>query len=467
MLNDPSQCASPSELSKLKLVITKTKKTIDPSNIAHPYKIMVTTEEIPINPTRYKTRLFRTKQTKITDLKNDFFGLEDMGQFLTVELFQLENLLRPPHQTHCTLEVLYSGNCAQYVEFYFEAGNEVIQVLRKYNLPTEIIGEIGGVLKVSMMFGMVYTIYNQAKKKSFIIGSVFSRRKNSRKNQIRERRAHEGRDETRSTEGSNQPQRVRFLPKKQSRRMVPAGISQKAEEECFASKTDFPHLIKKVNSLDVLERIGLNEYSRKLLPQALLIKRFVDKSPILRERLKALIKASNQSTGQEKSTTIEEKNDQIKNLIKKFIQCQISQRPQNGVLTKKHEAKTKIWSSGLQEIPEAGEFIEKPKAKSIEKNGILKSRRLVKVERTKNREENSKPKVHSQKDSEKPDSLLKKKQNRYSRPSSQVSGPGQASVGLRVRKRKFGSSGSLGRRIVFKSRIHRSKIQKKSTTKNL
>ena len=390
------------------------------------------------------------------------------------------------------------GECPFYLDFSFEAGSEVIQVKRKYNIPTEIIGEIGGVLKVALMFGMVYTIYNKAKKKSLIIKSVFSSRKKNRKNRVRQRRHGQAPNQSQNAEGSGKPQRVKFLLSRKSQKIAPPQVSKKVKQECFKAKLDFPYLVKKLNSLDFLQKIGLNEWTKKMLPQALLIKGLIESSTILRERFEALKKKAEERRVQEKSSknhdllnrsngTQEQrlalaehsskedskqnsvsdsrkKEDQIKNLLKMFIESKIHGQPKNGSFSQKNRAET--WSTDLVKVAEARDIQGITKSNHHRNKGILKScssRRVVKNETLK---ENPKPEIDPQQHYQNIQNSTQKKINQASMPQSLRKRPDQAPTGLKGRK-KFGSSASLGRRILFKSRLTGSKIRKKSSAKKL
>ena len=489
-LEDPSQCASAEEVSKLRVVITHTKKTIDPSNYTHPYKITVTTEEIPVNPAVSNLRAYLTKKTKITDLRNSFYGPQEKGEFLTLEASTKVQRLRPSKSTYCKLDQDFVYNCDTYVGFEYEAGTEVIQVKRKYTLPTEIIAEIGGVLKVCLIFGMVYTIYNQMKQKSFFIQGIFSKQGKTRINQVGARGPGYGREQTRSREALEEQGKIKFLPKSQSVLKSTPHHSQKVKEECFKSKTDIQELLQNVNCLDVLEHLGLNEWTKKMLPQALLIKRLIDKSPILRERFEASKKKKSKEKlrqekrknhskielkeNQEKRLTqgepspkkdaglgsnFEQKKDQAKNLLKLFIKSQIYNRPKNGIFSQKNHMK--IWLNGLGNNKEAEFNIDEPKYKSFGNKGILKSHRLSKAaENHKSEEKPKKTKIDSQQNLEKAKSFPKS-DHEESWLSSSVQTPKEASLGLRSRKR-FGSSASLGRKIQVKSRFSPIKMKKKA-----
>ena len=95
-LEDISSCASASEVNKLNLVLVNTKKTLNPSNYTHAYQTIASMEEIPISLSNIKSRTYLTKKTKISDLRNDFLGPEEKGEFLTRSLSQQINIIRPP-----------------------------------------------------------------------------------------------------------------------------------------------------------------------------------------------------------------------------------------------------------------------------------------------------------------------------------------------------------------------------------
>ena len=257
-------------------------------------------------------------------------------------------------------------------------------------------------------------------------------------------------------------------------------------------------MITNVNYLDVMEKLSLNEWTKKMLPQALLIKRLVEKSPFLRERFADLTQKSTgrfeqteqkihlqeefeknnekkpslvQQSSQEELTPkplfeIEEKRDKdFKNLLKFFIENQINlnYRSRRGLFTPKNEVKN--WSSDLSKIEEDEVEVEMPKAKSLQKNAILKGGRASKegkslISQKCPRQKSDTQKIHDDKD--KPQPLTKKVIKKLSRPDSLRRRPNQAPTGLRGRKR-FGSSASRGRKILVRSRFSPSKLRKKSS----
>ena len=289
--DDLTQCISAADVNKLRVVVASTKKTIVPSNYSHPFITTVTMDEIPVDPATIKFRKYESKVTKIIDLRNDILGVNERDKFVSIRLFSQDSIARFGAGTSCPKATLvFIGGCPDYISFQLKGGSEVIQVKRQYNSPTEIMGEIGGVLKVALMFLMVYTIYNQAKKKSFIIESVFSRRKGEKADSQKGKEKAKAHSESGSGEGSGGPGRVKVVPKSVLRKGG-RQYSKKVKEECFRSATCFSNLLKNVNFLDLLESLALNEYSKKILPLAILVKRMIMKSPILREKYYAANKS--------------------------------------------------------------------------------------------------------------------------------------------------------------------------------
>ena len=177
---DPSECISPASVSRLKVVLAQTKKAVVPSNYTHPYKIEVTMEEMRINPLRQRERKYQSKVTKIVDLRNELFQETEMNQFLSTSVLSENNLLRFGAPTTCPRSLnplLFSRTCQDYISLFLRGGSEVVRVKRLYNSPTQIIGEIGGVLKVALMVVMVYAIYNNMIKRTFVKERVFSQEK--------------------------------------------------------------------------------------------------------------------------------------------------------------------------------------------------------------------------------------------------------------------------------------------------
>ena len=77
------------------------------------------------------------------------------------------------------------------------------------------------------------------------------------------------------------------MPRSQSTRSRDLQNPKKVKEECYRSVTCFSNLQNNINLLDLLENITLNETSRKMLSQGILIKRMIMTSPKLRESYQA------------------------------------------------------------------------------------------------------------------------------------------------------------------------------------
>ena len=175
--------------------------------------------------------------------------------------------------------------------------------------------------------------------------------------------------------------------------------SKVVKEECFRSATSISHLMKTMNFLDLFENLALNEYSKKLLPQAILIKQHIMNSSTLREKYYASKKRINNTEihfkgdfgeneeekeseseegGNDNHTLISEKKiatgidneyDDIKHSLRSYIQSHINMRALNNLSRRKTHAKSPPRS--LEANPEAEIIFNIPKAKNYGQQGIM------------------------------------------------------------------------------------------------
>ena len=282
---DPSQCLPLASVNKLKVVAANAKKTIVPSNYTHPFQINVKMDEIAIDPYQVKYFQFEAKVTKIVDLRNDFVGEEDRAQFVSTHFFMQDTFPRTTARTICPNATgpALTRNCIEYIAIAYRGGSEVVRVKRLYKSPTQIIGEIGGVLKVALMFVMVYAFYLKSRKRSFVIESVYSRKKENRINDKMARILNKGKMEVTKKGVFGHTERVKVAPRSRSRSTNDPKNSKKVQEECYTSATCFSKLQKNFNIFDLFERLSLNKHSRKMLPQAMLIRTMIMKDPALKK----------------------------------------------------------------------------------------------------------------------------------------------------------------------------------------
>ena len=261
---DSSECVSASTVGKLRVVLAKAKKTIVPSNYANPYKITVRMDEITIDPLRLKFPQYEVKITKIVDLRNEIFGEEDKGQFVSASLIFQDSVPRFRPVTSCphAQGAAFTRSCSGYISLIYRGGSEVILVKRQYNSPFQIIGEIGGVLKVTLMLSMAYAFYLQMKKRSFVIESVFSRKKRKGEHYRAAKILNKNRKEIKKKDSVGVSRRISVQSTRQSRRRPGAPGLKEVREECFRSATCFKSLQENVNILEVLEDLTFNQLSK-------------------------------------------------------------------------------------------------------------------------------------------------------------------------------------------------------------
>ena len=267
-------------------------------------------------------------------------------------------------------------------------------------------------------------------------------------------------------------------------------------------------MVDNVNYLDLMEGLILNKYTKKLLPQAALMKRFIEKTPKTRERFYAISKdRPRENFGQQENSTndppdekidenqphkefndqeqkmkeevevvsrapeseasskkIQENEEEIKQLFRLFIENQISFRAGQDPLRGKTEAKKH--QKSFQEINSPDKIIEDSSAKNKKLgNDSILNQKTSKVLKNQSSQEIGRPSDALQNDSETPKSP-QKSSNPGSKPPSPSKRPNRVPPGPRSRKRIIGRKSSLGsRKMLFKSKFSASGFRKKSSTK--
>ena len=433
-LKDSSQCVTPTPVKNLRVVAANTKKTIESSNYTHPYKTTVSMDEFLLDPWTVKVRRYDAKVTKVIDLRNEIFGEKDRGQFVSIAASYQDNIVRFGGGTTCQKGPgpLFL-TCEEYFNFILQGGSEVVSVKREYHSPLEIMGEIGGVLKVALMFVMVYTIYNQAKKRSFIIESIFSQKNKGGGATAKGNILSKEERQSRGGEDFWRRWRVKVAPISRSTRRSGRQHSKKVKEECYRSATCISNLLQNVNYLAVLESLTLNEHSKKLLSEVILIKRMIKTSPAFRERFNALKTRSNGNKNlkrpkgqspqgpdeneEEKENEHEKREnvdlehslglslrsksqdsvEAIRDRLKFLIENQMNSSPSNSQSRRKSEAKNRSQSQGVY-LEEAMVF-SISRAKNFGQKGIMNRSRASYVIKSMRSDQNQ-GSLDSPKDSE-------------------------------------------------------------------
>ena len=470
---DPSECLPLASVSNLKVVVANAKKTVVPSNYTHPYQITVTMEEIKIDPFQIKYFQFESKLTKIVDFRNQFFGEEEKGQYLSNQIYLQDAFPRIGARTTCPNATgpALTRNCGEYIFLFFQGGSEVVRVKRIYNSPIQIIGEIGGVLKVALMLSMVYALYLKMKMKSFIINSVYSTKKEKEVEEKRAKILNKGQQEAGKKRVFGQTGRVRVAPRSQSRSTNDPKNSKKAKEECYKSATCFSNMQKNVNFFDLFERLCLNNHSKKMLSQAMLIRTMITKDPALQKRysdykkqfMNELDKKDQRNrmaaelgyqAGEEKDLAPEESDEKIKEGLKIFIQKQLGLKQRENFLNKKVEEIGQNLPHGAQS---QAEFIFNiRREKSFGSKEALERKSRLEIELASDKQNNG-----SQSSQE--GSPLRVPPARKNSEAFQLSAFGRrrrvASVHLGDKKSQAGMKFSSGKKILVKNKFGASRRQ--------
>ena len=173
-LEDPTQCATPDELGGLTAWYYDLRKLLKPENYTHPVEARIRVSRLILSPTMTKYVEVGVSKNKIYDTRFELRGLSFREEFSSMEVVR-EDVSAKTAKYHCTQNELglftNRGRCAEYLSIvYIMNGDEVI-IKRNYTRLTAILGEFGGVLKlVTSMLFFLYGVYNNSALKGFVGG---------------------------------------------------------------------------------------------------------------------------------------------------------------------------------------------------------------------------------------------------------------------------------------------------------
>ena len=156
------------------------------------------------------------------------------------------------------------GGCKEYLSFDFFPDGEVIVTTRSYKSITTMLGEFGGILKIiTTAVFFVYGVYSMRKVKSVLGGIIFGEGQGSEK-QLRE--LVDGKKEP-----SKRVTRVEKIAEKGVMKVTSEEDEfQKLVERFVSRRSNVDNLMKKLNLLELIERVVFKEHEKTLVPLVLL-----------------------------------------------------------------------------------------------------------------------------------------------------------------------------------------------------
>ena len=282
-LPNKTRCAPSKDLLGAKLLFYSTSKSFNSSNKKEPVAWSTRIRMIGVDPRLRKTKKFDVKLNRIEDETYFFSQPKLKEEYVTLHESDADVMMRPGNQIHCSeREVLkgVTGRCHEYASLNYKASDEVLKIRRSYPKLTSVLGELGGFLKlVSTVVFFFYSFYNgwslrgEISRRLYEVKSLFLSKDQRRGEKSRRGSYHLG-------EGSNKihQSQVKGKHKGDCKRPYEAGIQvenylgvdqkeyKQVMRECVNSRTSAIDLMRKLDFVEVLQKLLFESHHHALLP---------------------------------------------------------------------------------------------------------------------------------------------------------------------------------------------------------
>ena len=285
-LPNPAECAPAMMMPTMFIHMSNVRNLIRSGNYTDPKRAISYIETFQHNPVAHNVHFYLSKMTRIVDFRNRWSGEVEREKFVSSNLVGQDSQSRDGSVLHCDPGTLgMGGSCPEYMTFQFDGGHEMEVVRRTYKTPTQIVGEIGGILKLVTVLAVIYSIYNENKKIKFfgsqLFGVLASRVLRRGKSGLggglmAGRRKEQAKLEEKSENRKNQIIFSEPVSRLNKVHAVKSGGGVKAGkvvvEQLAKDRSCVTHMMKSLNFLDLLGEFTLDEDARMLLPLAIIAK---------------------------------------------------------------------------------------------------------------------------------------------------------------------------------------------------
>ena len=265
-LPDPSQCASPREISVLKAEYGYPSKLLKPSDYKNPVENLIVRKMISLDPRTAKNIKELVILNKVLDETWSLVPPKLKAEYTTLRHDAVDHRMRDHTQLHCKKEEIAGtlGPCQEYLLFEYYPSEEVIVTTRSYKSLTAMLGEFGGVLKIITTAAFfVYGVYSMRKVKSVLGGIIFENGKGSEK---------ELKDLMNTKKGiaENSIKMDKVQGKEDMKDSSKEDDFKKLVERFVSRRSNVDNLMQKLNLLEVIEKAVFKEHEKALVPLVLL-----------------------------------------------------------------------------------------------------------------------------------------------------------------------------------------------------
>ena len=309
-LEDSRKCASPQELRGLRVFYSKVDKLLTSADYHSPVALSPVIRNIRLTQSSTKYMKVAVRLNKVIDDKYEFVAPNVRKSYSSYEVVENDINPRDSRKLHCTkgeVALWYYGGCFEYLSVVYEPLREVFITRRSYKRITVVFGEFGGILKLlTTVVFFFYSWYNVGEIRGYLGDVIYGYNRKTRdvfgkvlglseamkengKNEKGEFEMVENRivgDEEAGNAGEFEKGRVKVKKRAVSR---PDGVStifkrndkvkkQKADRvtkmdrvirSCVKSRTSTLDLVEKLNFIDFLQQMLLEDHHKLLLPLTL------------------------------------------------------------------------------------------------------------------------------------------------------------------------------------------------------
>ena len=297
-LPNRDDCASLQEVPRARVHYTTNKKAFDPNNYTNP--VTMTPEFngiLKLDPRSTKIMSNVVKLNEIWDDRVDFLDANLRLRYADYHLNSKDQAMRDPQQVYCSMEMIEKHNfdCLPYIHFSFQSSGETTVIRRTYSKFFSSLGEVGGTAETLMLLSLlIYSWYNSYFVDKFLKKELFGKEEGGREAIMAI--FEEGGEDEQSLSGNhldlenvgrgsgdqllerrfdqNHRNRLTGLhkgPLEEKRRKRKQEEQVKATiQKSIQRNQDGVELYKKLNRLEILEKILLEEHDKVLMPLVLL-----------------------------------------------------------------------------------------------------------------------------------------------------------------------------------------------------
>ena len=290
-LPDRSKCASPNQIRALQINYGHPLRLLQPSNGHNPMITSFFRRSINIDPRTAKVVKEKVMRHKVLDDTMSLIPPTLKMEYASLTEDSIDFKHRHEAQMYCTKEQISKGpmgGCQEYLSFDYAATGEVMVTRRSYKKITTMLGEFGGILKImTTTIFFFYGVYSMRKVKSVLGKIIFSE---DYKTESRLRELIDGNAKFVAGSGN------KVVPKTAKNK---EGGEEPTMKEVMAelvkSRSSVDNLMKKLNLLDVIEKVFFDEESKALLPLLLLKTK---KAEMIEKKREEKQEENNQQVGQ-------------------------------------------------------------------------------------------------------------------------------------------------------------------------